>query len=92
MRKTSIMRLLAALFAIHMFFGACALAATYRLGDEADEIATIQSALKQLKFYTGDITGHYGAKTEDAIRKFQRRYNLEADGIAGKETFEELAK
>ena len=36
----------------------CALASaqSYSLGDEADEIETIQTALKKLKLYTGDIT------------------------------------
>lgn len=38
-------------------------AQSYRLGDEADEIATIQTALKQLKLYSAGITGHYGEKT-----------------------------
>ena len=69
---------------------ASAFAATYKLGDEASEISTIQSALKQLKFYTGDITGHYGSRTEDAVIKFQKKYNLSPDGIVGRATLEKL--
>ena len=80
----------ALLAALMMCVCALASAQTYKLGDEADEIATIQTALKQLKLYSGDITGHYGAKTESAIRDFQKRYALEADGIAGQETINEL--
>ena len=66
---------------------ACAVACaqSYSLGDEADEIATIQTALKQLNLYSGDITGHYGSKTQEAVQKFQKRYALNADGIAGEE-------
>ena len=71
---------------------AAASAQTYRLGDEADEIATIQTALKQLKLYTGEITGHYGSKTEAAVKAFQKKYALEDDGIAGDETIKELYK
>ena len=71
---------------------AAACAQTYRLGDEADEIATIQTALKQLKLYTGEITGHYGAKTEAAVKAFQKKYALKDDGIAGDETVRELYK
>lgn len=71
---------------------ACAVACaqSYSLGDEADEIATIQTALKQLKLYTGEITGHYGSKTQEAVQKFQKRYALNADGIAGEETIQAL--
>ena len=67
-----------------------ALAVNYRLGDESDEIATVQTALKQLKFYAGDITGHFGAKTETAVIQFQRRYKLNADGIVGEETLAKI--
>ena len=47
----------------------CALASaqSYSLGDEAVEIETIQTALKKLKVYTGDITGHFGEKTMNAV-------------------------
>ena len=43
-----------------VFLCASGLAQSYKLGDEADEIATIQTALTTLKLYTGSITGHYG--------------------------------
>ena len=71
---------------------ACAVACaqSYSLGDEADEIATIQTALRQLKLYTGEITGHYGSKTQEAVKKFQKRYALLDDGIAGEDTIRAL--
>ena len=65
---------------------AVAQAQTYRLGDEADEIATVQTALKKLKLYTGDSTGHFGEKTETAIRLFQSRNHLATNGILSEET------
>jgi len=65
-------------------------AAIYRLGDEADEIATIQTALKQLKLYTGEVTGHFGSKTEEAVKKFQKKYDLNNDGIVGEQTLTAL--
>ena len=70
----------------------CALASaqSYSLGDEADEIATIQTALKQLKLYDGNITGHYGSKTQEAVKAFQKKWDLKADGIAGEDTIAEL--
>ena len=67
-----------------------ACAQTYRLGDEADEIATIQTALTTLKIYTGSITGHYGEKTQAAVKTFQKKYALTADGVAGEDTIKAL--
>ena len=61
-------------------------AQSYRLGDEADEIATIQTALKQLKLYSAGITGHYGEKTETAVKKFQKKYALEDNGVVDEAT------
>ena len=65
---------------------ASACAQDYSLGDEADEIATIQTALKQLKLYSAGITGHYGEKTETAVKKFQKKYALEDNGIVNEAT------
>lgn len=65
---------------------ATASAQSYRLGDEADEIATIQTALKQLKLYSAGITGHFGEKTETAVKKFQKKYALENNGVVDEAT------
>ena len=64
----------------------CALARSYSLGDDAAEIATIQKALEELDFYYTDITGHYGKRTQSAVRKFQKRYRLEQTGVADEKT------
>ena len=82
---------IAALVAVLMMcVCAFACAQSYRLGDEAEGIAIIQTALKQLKYYNGEITGHYGAKTQSAVQSFQRDNNLRADGIAGEDTIDKL--
>ena len=65
---------------------ASASAQNYSLGDEADEVATIQTALKQLKLYSAGITGHYGEKTEAAVKKFQKKYAFEDNGIVDEDT------
>ena len=69
---------------------AYACAQSYSLGDEANEIETIQTALKKLKLYSGNITGHYGEKTMNAVKTFQKRNDLEDDGIAGEATIQAL--
>lgn len=48
----------------------------------ADAI-TVQSALKKLKLYRGDIDGILGDLSDQAIRAFQRAWMLDVDGIAG---------
>ena len=65
-------------------------AQSYSLGDEAEEIKTIQTALTELKLYSAGITGHYGEKTEAAVKKFQKKYALNDDGVAGEDTLEAL--
>lgn len=68
----------------------CALARSYTLNDQAQEIAVIQEALEELDFYYADITGKYGTRTQAAVRKFQRRYGLAQTGVADEETLELL--
>ena len=61
-------------------------AQSYRYGDSSDQIALIQQALTDLNFYYADITGNFGAKTETAVKKFQKRYNLTQTGVADEAT------
>ena len=61
-------------------------AQSYRYGDSSDQIALIQQALTDLNFYYADITGSFGAKTETAVKKFQKRYGLTQTGVADEAT------
>ncbi len=63
-----------------------ALALEYTLDDEASEVGLIQTALEKLDFYYGDITDHYGARTQRGVRLFQEEYGLEVTGVADDET------
>ena len=56
---------------------------TYKYGSTGSTVTYIQTALTSLKYYTAQITGHYGGKTQDAVREFQRDHNLTADGVCG---------
>jgi len=89
-RFTSNKKWLAALLCLLMLLGSTAGAQTYRNGDEADEIATIQTALAALGMYSGSITGHFGNLTESAVKIFQKRYALTEDGIVGEDTLKAL--
>lgn len=76
----------AILFMCFALAGACACAQSYRYGDYADEVSVIQQALEELDLYYADITGHYGTKTERAVKLFQKKYGLEQTGIADEDT------
>jgi hypothetical protein len=51
----------------------------------------IQTCLKQLKIYGGEIDGQLGPLTVRAIKAFQTSWELTADGIAGRDTMRLLA-
>jgi murein L,D-transpeptidase YcbB/YkuD len=50
----------------------------------------IQRALKNAGYYNGTVDGKIGAKTEQAIKAFQKDNGLEADGICGRNTWAKL--
>lgn len=80
----------AVLFACFAFAVSCALAQSYRNGDYASEVSIIQEALEELDLYYADITGHFGNKTERAVKLFQRKYGLPQTGVADEITLSRL--
>ena len=50
----------------------------------------IQQALKNANLYQGEIDGNIGPKTKRAIKEFQTRNNLNANGKVGSKTWEKL--
>ncbi|MDE7400503.1 MAG: spore cortex-lytic enzyme [Clostridia bacterium] len=68
----------------------CVQTAVLRQGSKGGEVKEVQRRLKQWGYYDGSIDGIYGAKTVEAVKKFQRKNGLTADGIAGKSTYEAL--
>jgi len=70
-------------------WGEIAEGADLRIGQRDPRVATIRSRLR----LTGDFTAHVEADPhffdtgmDDAVRKFQRRHRLRADGIVGEQT------
>ena len=57
-----------------------------RLGSTGEEVRQIQSKLKSLGFYEGSVDGIYGARTQSAVKAFQKSCGISADGIAGPTT------
>ena len=52
----------------------------------ASQTERLQARLKELGYYTGAVDGKHGPATEAAIRLFQQRNGLDADGIVGPAT------
>lgn len=57
-----------------------------RYGSRGDEVKQIQTKLKNWGYYKGSVDGIYGSKTVEAVKYFQRKNGLTADGIAGSKT------
>lgn len=64
--------------------------AVSRYGSSGSEVRTIQTKLKNWGYYSGSVDGVYGSKTLAAVKKFQKKNRLTADGIAGTETLHAL--
>lgn len=61
-----------------------------RSGDSGSDVAKLQQALNVLGYYNGAIDGSYGTGTENAVKNFQRKRSMKADGIAGSATIRVL--
>ena len=57
--------------------------ATYRFGSSGEGVRQLQTRLTQLGYSCGSPDGRYGSLTVGAVKAFQRRSGLLADGIAG---------
>ena len=84
---------LAVLFAVNIFIIAMAQSASadlYKRGSSGDTVREIQTRLKNWDYYSGAVDGVYGSRTEEAVRWFQRKNGLSADGQAGNQTLAAL--
>ena len=58
-------------------------AVTYKKGSTGSTVSQIQTLLKKQGFYSGAVDGVYGSATEAAVKKYQQRFGLKVDGMAG---------
>ena len=64
---------------------------TLKLNSQGTKVSQLQTDLKQLGYYSAEITGNFGAKTEAAVKAFQKAKGLTADGVAGTKTLNAIA-
>lgn len=63
-----------------------------RLGMRGEEVYDLQTRLQRLGYLKNNPDGDFGAATEAAVKALQQRFGLEADGVAGGETWEILTR
>lgn len=65
---------------------------TIRLGMSGSNIMEIQALLKKMGYPIEKLDGTYDEKTENALRMFQKDYDLSPDGIIGPRTYDVLKR
>lgn len=72
----------------------CDMPATYaavlKQGARGGEVKEVQRRLKNWGYYNGSVDGIYGPSTISAVKYFQKKNGLTADGICGKATYAAL--
>ncbi|MGI6192577.1 MAG: peptidoglycan-binding domain-containing protein, partial [Christensenellales bacterium] len=78
--------ILAVLTAVSPLFATAFAAERYQVmreGDEDEYVLALQKALYEQGYLTVKPTGYYGSATVEAVKKFQQKKGMTADGIAG---------
>lgn len=62
----------------------------YKKGATGNMVREIQTRLKSWGYYSGSVDGVYGSQTEKAVKYFQQKNGLSADGQVGDQTLAAL--
>ncbi|MCR5809043.1 MAG: spore cortex-lytic enzyme [Clostridiales bacterium] len=81
-KRTALALMLALLLLVPVLAGAVGIS----YGARGDDVKKIQTRLKQWGFYKGSVDGIFGSGTLAAVKAFQRKNGLTADGIVGPKT------
>lgn len=73
-----------------MFIPARMAGALSKIGSTGQEVRNIQTRLKSWGYYSGSVDGIYGWRTAAAVKEFQKKHGLTADGVAGAATLEKI--
>jgi len=91
--KKKLVLAVAVIFAVNIFIIALAQHASadlYKKGSTGPTVSEIQTRLKNWGYYSGAVDGVYGSQTEKAVRWFQQKNGLQADGQVGNLTLAAL--
>ncbi|MDD7488899.1 MAG: spore cortex-lytic enzyme [Clostridiales bacterium] len=84
--KRMIAVLMVLVILISAMLPAAVLAENLRYGSRGDKVKELQQKLKRWGYYTGSIDGIFGSGTQAAVKNFQKKNGLTADGIVGPKT------
>lgn len=63
---------------------------TLRIGSKGEAVKDVQRRLKELGYYKSSIDGSYGSVTASAVKAFQQKNDLTADGVCDEDTLKKL--
>lgn len=66
-----------------MLYSEEAKANSIKYGEKSDKVTQVQERLRKLGYLSSEATGYYGTETVQAVRRFQERNGLIADGALG---------
>ncbi|MEK5137654.1 NlpC/P60 family protein [Priestia sp. FSL W8-0001] len=91
------MKKFVAVFTLASFLFASPLVSQAALGDQTlkqgmrnQDVQQLQQLLKKKGYFTGNTTTYFGPATSNAVKSFQRKNGLSADGVVGKSTYAKL--
>ena len=93
MKNISIIKRISAIilsFIICCVFTESTAFALSKIGSRGQEVTNIQTRLKNWGYYSWSVDGIYGWRTANAVKEFQRKNGLTADGIAGPATLAKI--
>ena len=67
-----------------------AISQTVTWGSSQENVRKVQQRLKQWDYYKGSVDGVFGSDTFQAVKAFQRKNGLSADGVAGPATLKAM--
>lgn len=60
------------------------------IGCMGEDVAQLQTDLLAMAYYTGDVTGHFGLKTQNGVLAYQKANGLEENGYVTPELLAEI--
>ncbi|RKT77439.1 L,D-transpeptidase-like protein [Terracoccus luteus] len=61
-----------------------------QVGDNGPRVRSMQARLKQLGWFSGDVTDQYGPRTSAAVKGFQAKRGFDVTGSADERTYERI--
>ena len=61
-------------------------------GDDGPQVRALQARLRQIEWFFGDVTDHYGDRTVEAVRGFQGKRGFPATGAVDRRTMDRLVE